>query len=75
MKISEAYSLSHLVRHPLTRPIILKCLYFADEAQLAQVHTTLQVLVNSNMGGGIPYDTMVDLIKELDEMPIARLEK
>ena len=69
MKISRIYTLSFLIKHPLTKPIILKHLHFADESQLSQVHDTLENLATTNMGGGIPYGIMVKLVKELDKIP------
>ncbi len=75
MKISETYTLSDLTKNPKTRSIVLKHLnpVIVDEQQLLQVHATLKNLEETNMGGGIPYKIMEELVAELDAItePIA----
>lgn len=75
-KISETHTLSYLVQHPHTRDVVLKYLRTlgVDEQQIAQVHATLRELTDTNMGGGIPYDTMVQLVAELDGIPVTEIE-
>lgn len=69
-KISETYTLSYLAGHPYARDIIFSHLkpLDVDEQQIVQVHATLRELADTNMGGGIPYDIMIRLIAELDEV-------
>lgn len=76
-KISETYTLSYLARHPLTRDIVFKHLRpdIVDEYQLNQVHTTLRILADTNMGGGIPYDTLQKLVTELDRISVSKIEE
>lgn len=75
MKISETYTLSDLTKNPKTRSIVLKHLnpVIIDEQQLLQVRDTLKNLEETNMGGGIPYKIMEELVAELDAItePIA----
>lgn len=75
-KTSETYTLSYLADHPDTRNIIFRHLkpLDVDEQQIAQVHATLRELADTNMGGGIPYDAMVQLVAELDEIPVSEIE-
>jgi hypothetical protein len=75
-KTSETYTLSYLAQHSYTRDVVLKHLrpILVDDDQLEQVHATLRVLADTNMGGGIPYDIMQELVTELDEIPVSKLE-
>lgn len=67
-KVSELYSLSYLVEHPITSTIVLVHLepLGVDIEQLKQVHASLVELSETNMGGGIPYEIMQQLVTELD---------
>lgn len=71
-KISETYTLSYLARHKSTRDIVFKHLspLGVDKQQVSQVHATLSELADTNTGGGIPYDAMQTLTKELDKIQI-----
>lgn len=71
-KTSEIYTLSYLANHPITRNTILKHLkpLDIDEQQIAQVHTTLKILTDTSMGGGIPHDVMLKLTEELDKISL-----
>ena len=73
-KTSEAYTLSYLASRPGTRNIIFRHLkpLGVDEHQIAQVHTTLKILSDTNMGGGIPHDVMLNLTDELDRISLKK---
>ena len=75
-KTSETYTLSYLAEHPDTRDIIFRHLQpvGVDEQQIPEVHAPLRELADTNMGGGIPYDTMAHLVAELDEIPVSEIE-
>jgi aminoglycoside N3'-acetyltransferase len=66
-----------LADHSSTRDIIFRHLkpLGIDEQQIVQVHATLKELANTNMGGGIPYDTMMPLVAALDELSVAKIKQ
>lgn len=73
MKISETYNLSYLTQNPTYRAIVLRHLepLNVNEQQLLQIHTTLENLKETNMGGGIPYEILQRLITELDSVNVS----
>ena len=66
--ISDSYTVSTLMKMPETKEILLKHLgsLGIDEKQLSSVHATLKEMRDTNMGGGIPYNTIMALMKDLD---------
>lgn len=67
--VSQQYSLAFLASHPTTKDIVRKHLgAIFEEAQ--KVHASLRELFKTNMGGGIPYKTIVALMNDLDELTI-----
>jgi hypothetical protein len=67
--VSRQYSLAFLASHPATKGIVKKHLEETfDEAQ--KVHASLRELFETNMGGGIPYKTIVALMNDLDKLTI-----
>lgn len=68
--ITNSYPLSYLVEHPATKVIIRKHLSantYSDE-QLLSVEGSLDEMFKHNMGGGIPYEIIIVLMKDLDEI-------
>jgi|GEM_PF-1746388 len=67
---SNSFTLSYLATHPLTKGIVSKHLsHMGGHPEWAR--DTLPNLRDYNMGGGIPYPILVELMAELDtvEMP------
>jgi len=67
--VSGKYTISFLVKHPVSRATVLKHLtpLGLDERDLCKVDATLINLMG-NMGGGIPYPVIIALIDELDRL-------
>lgn len=71
--ISSTYTLGYLAMHPKTKEIVYRHLkpqivtYGIDPAS---VHGTLREMFDHNMGGGIPFDIIVALMKELDMLKL-----
>lgn len=68
--VTSEYSLGYLSEHPQTKKIIHKYLQplVGDMKYVEHINGTLNDLAAYNMGGGIPYETMVLLTKELNEI-------
>jgi hypothetical protein len=76
---SNTYSVSYLVQHPITKPIMERHLKdqlpkSLEVKDLSYVHGTLADMLESNMGGGLPCEVITALMKDLDEIPVAELE-
>ena len=74
-KTSNMYSVSYLIQHEATKPIMQKHLekYLPASVKiedLTYVHGTLTDMLESNMGGGLPYETITTLITQLDTVKI-----
>lgn len=69
--VSNTYTVAQLFTHPLTKPILLNKLkpLNLDHRQLANLNATPYHMAATNMGGGIPYDIMAALTRELDKLP------
>jgi hypothetical protein len=74
-KVSQSYTLSFLVKHPISKEIVLKHLapLGLDVDRISRVDATLSALMD-NMGGGIPGKVLVALIEELDRHAIQEFE-
>lgn len=67
--VSRRYTLAFLAKHPVSKAIVQKHLGSSFiEAQ--KVDASLRELFETNMGGGIPYNSIVALMEELDELSI-----
>jgi hypothetical protein len=75
-KVSQSYTLAFLVKHPISKEIVLKHLtpLGLDAGHISRVDATLSALMG-NMGGGIPYKVIVTLMEELDQHSIQEFEK
>lgn len=74
----SSYSVSQLIQHPTTKPIMEK--HLKDQLpkgmkvdDLTYVNGTLTDMLEHNMGGGLPYETITALITELDTIPVQKL--
>jgi hypothetical protein len=74
-KVSQSYTLAFLVKHPISKEIVLKHLVplGVDADHISRVDATLSALMD-NMGGGIPYKVIVALMEELDHHAIQEFE-
>ncbi len=67
--VSRQYTLAFLASHPISKGILQKHLgSMFGEAQ--KVHASPRELFETNMGGGIPYNTIIALMKDLDKLKI-----
>ncbi len=68
--VTNTYTLAQLTTHPQTKEIIHKYLQplVGDMKHLEFIGCTLDDLATYNMGGGIPYEMMVSITKELNEI-------
>ena len=67
--VSRSYTLAFLATHPISMPIVQQYLGKSfEEAQ--KVDATLRDLFETNMGGGIPFDTIIALMNDLDALNI-----
>lgn len=67
--VSRQYTLAFLASNPASKGIIKKHLgNMFDEAQ--KVHASPRELFETNMGGGISYNTLITLMKDLDKLTI-----
>lgn len=72
---SSSYSVSYLIQHEITKPIMEKHLkkhlpMGVEVEDLSYVHGTLTDMLEYNMGGGLPYETIMAFIAELDTIKI-----
>ena len=72
--VTNTYTIAYLSAHPLTKNIVHKYLLpIAGGAEyLEHLQCTLDGLAVENMGGGIPYETMLSLWNELNTDDIKR---
>lgn len=72
-QISRKYSLGFLVKHPVSKPVVLKHMgpLGFDEDRLGKIDGTLREMFERNMGGGIPFSVIVPFMEELDQLPEA----
>ena len=73
--ISSMYSVSYLIQHEATKPIMEKYLkkhlpVSVKVEDLSYVHGTLTDMLKFDMGGGLPYETITALITKLDAIKI-----
>jgi hypothetical protein len=66
--VTNTYTLAYLAVHPITKEIIHKYLspLVGDMKHIEFIDCTLDDLAIYNMGGGIPYEIMMLLKKELN---------
>lgn len=66
--VTDTYTIAYLSAHPLTKNIVHKYLVpiSGGAVYLEHLHCTLEGLAVNNMGGGIPYETMLSLCNELN---------
>lgn len=74
-KTSNTYSVSYLIQHETTKPIMQKHLQKHLPASvkvedLSYVHGTLTDMLKYNMGGGLSYETITALIADLDAISL-----
>lgn len=72
---SSTYSVSYLIQHESTKPIMEK--HLKDQLpssvkveDLSYVHGTLTDMLKYNMGGGLPYKIITALIADLDAISL-----
>lgn len=66
--VTNTYTIAYLSTHPRTKNIVHRYLLsLAGGAEyIERLHCTLDGLAEYNMGGGIPYEVMVQLRNELN---------
>lgn len=66
---SRQYTLAFLASHPASKDTVKKHLG-STFVEARKVHASLRELFETNMGGGIPYNTIISLMKDLDKLTI-----
>ena len=69
MGVSGAQTVASLMQNPRTSAVIMRHLGKMVTAQrLQNIHATFVELRDRNMGGGIPFEVINAIIKDLDQL-------